>query len=268
VNLRFYVLAATLAILPGISTGAGKLPTEHLADLITWLESNDTAESFAAGNRLRNVLKTEGATGEALAGHLLDLAKEDRPRRRNLFHLLSARAIKSAEKGQIVPHIDGPYLKRLATLSVPDDAGRLRFREFEAALAYLQLHPEDHEIYWRLRLAATRDAKISALPKRELDLTRGDARSLEQKAIQEDARKHLPAPVRHYGLRDAWAILIHLGVLSPGMTVEAAISILGEPSSREKKGVRWYHDTPRHVNPILNATVKDGKIVKFMSGNA
>jgi hypothetical protein len=47
------------------------------------------------------------------------------------------------------------------------------------------------------------------------------------------------------------------------MTPDAAIEILGPPSSRGDTSLSWYISTPRHVNPGLSAKVERGKITGF-----
>lgn len=230
----------------------------HLPDLDTWLHSKDSVETIAAETRLRTALETKGEVGEHLAQHLLEVARSKKPRR-NLFDLLSARAFSFDEDGNIVPHLNGPYLKEIARMSIPDDANNMYFRDYHGAVAYLKLNREDHELYWRLRLAATRDAKVHQIPTWSLE----EKTEVESDAIQKYLRDHYPRPVRAYGLRDAWNILIQLEVLKPGMSLPDAIKILGEPTHKQKDSVRWYLDTPRHVNPSLSAPIEDGKIVSF-----
>ena len=236
---------------------------QYLADLETWLHSRDSAETIPAANRIRDVLKRNDEQGETIARHLLKMARTEKPKR-NLFHLISARAFSLGENREIIPHLDGPYLERLARMSIPDDAGEVVFREHYGAVAYLKLHPDDYELYWRLRLAATRDAKVHLLPQWNIK----DERNEKWEEMHDLLRKHYPRAIRNYGLRDAWDILLQLEILKSGMTLEDAIKILGEPTHREKEGIRWYHDTPRHVNPCLNAVVKDGKIVSFRNSLA
>jgi hypothetical protein len=63
-------------------------------------------------------------------------------------------------------------------------------------------------------------------------------------------------------------VLLELEVLHPGMSVEAAIEILGPPSHRDgdRGYVGWHISSPRHVNPRLSAEVDDGKIIRFKMG--
>ena len=262
------VLIAFAAVFPSAGFAADSdLSEAQLADLNVWLTSKDTAEYLPAENRLRTLLKTKGKAGEELAGRLLRIARAGEPTGRDIGNLLWSRAIATAEEDKIAPHLDGPYLREFARMSVPDDAGKLHFRNYHPVIAYLKLHPEDHEIYWRLRLAATRDAKVSNYPA-ENDARAGDnGDRRNEKAIREFVRVHYPQAERHYGLRDAWAILLHLGVLKPGMTVGEACVILGKPSEKEEKFVRWYHKTPRHVNPSLGAEIDGETIVRFHVGN-
>ena len=232
-----------------LSTARAEAPPDALRDFEAWKKSGD----YATGNRLRTVLKEKGPKGEALAAHILEAVRNEKFRP-DAMRLLSARAFTIDDKDQsIKPHIDGPYLRILARMSVPDDANQLYFRGYHAAVAYLKLHPEDHEIYWRLRLAATRDAKVEALPKWD------GKRLLEPEKIKRPS----PLPLRHYGLNDAWEILLKLKVLKPNMPVEDAVRILGNPESRTENSIRWYHRTPRHVNPMLLGELTDGKIIRF-----
>jgi hypothetical protein len=79
-----------------------------------------------------------------------------------------------------------------------------------------------------------------------------------------------------------------LGVLYPGMTADEAVEILGSPTTRRIPVVdrnaptsvdakesshhmqdgllRWHLVSPRHVNPVLTAEIRDGKVVRFGGG--
>ena len=243
-----------------ITVKGSDLPKEQIQDLTTWLTSSDTAETTPAGMRLREVLQTKGAEGENLATHLLDLAEKGDRLKRNLYDLLSSRAFTIGNDREIIPHLNGAYLKRLAQLSIPDDANRRCFSEYEAAVAYLKLNPDDHELYWRLRLAATRDAKISLLPAWSI---REEMKNREN--IISEFSKEFPRPVRHFGLAGAWDILTQLNILKPGMPLADAEKILGEPTEKTPEYIQWYYDSPRHVNPCFTAELKDGRIVRFRS---
>ncbi|MHC4252397.1 MAG: hypothetical protein ACYS9X_25035 [Planctomycetota bacterium] len=65
----------------------------------------------------------------------------------------------------------------------------------------------------------------------------------------------------------AWKVLMARGILKPGMTREELLGILGEPTGRRERDgrehLRWYHDTPMHVNPGIRAVVEDGKVVSI-----
>lgn len=267
--MKTAVFVVYYALLVGFATGA-EIPDNLREDLATCLEYRDTGELFAAQKRLRAVLEAKGEPGEQLALHIVETSGEEHRRRDNLDQLLGARAYRRGEDGNVVPHLDGAYLKKLAMLSVPDDADQVRYRDYRFALAYWKLHPEDHELYWRLRLAATRDAKIVQDPTFDLDEERAVP---DLETVRKFVWKHYPRPIHNYGYKEAWDILIQLGVLKVGMTVEEAEKILG-PRFRKKDGdlgdgwIRWYLDTPRHVNPNLNAEVKDGKILSFRISNA
>ena len=258
----------TLATLWAISAtiGFAEIPEDQRNDVKLLMGKPGTVEWRSAQIRLLEIMKKEDAAGETLAQHLVRLCKEEPSILYGARMLLEVRSFKLGDNREVIPNIDGPYLKEFAMLCVPRDEGRSGFN-YHAAVVYLKLHPDDRgEIYWRLRLAATRDAKISSLPKGEHLLIRKPEE--EQKQIQEFVRNHYPFPRRDYGLRDAWAILIGIGVLHPGMTVEEASVFLGKPTHEKENYARWYRNTPRHVNPNLSAEIKDGKIVSFNITNA
>jgi hypothetical protein len=158
----------------------------------------------------------------------------------NLFVILSDRSgHKHAEPG-----IDGPYLKMLAGAvverldnrqlveKVPENVrnrgswfGPMKSLHFATIYAYH--HPRDKAFIEQL------GAKL-------------------QSALK-DARD--PKPI--------WQAMLDAKVLHDGMTVEQAIELLGEPTSRGEKSIDWYHSTPRHVNPGIRGKIEDGKIVEW-----
>jgi hypothetical protein len=72
----------------------------------------------------------------------------------------------------------------------------------------------------------------------------------------------------HHRLYFAWALLVELNVLHPGMTVEEAVAILGPTTSVNAGDATWYYPSPMHVNPVLHGQLKDGRIQLFKQGRA
>lgn len=64
----------------------------------------------------------------------------------------------------------------------------------------------------------------------------------------------------HHRLYYSWTLLLELGVLHPGMTLEEAVVILGPANRLNGDYTSWYYSSSMHVNPALNALVKDGRI--------
>lgn len=163
--------------------------------------------------------------------------------------------------------ISGPYLKMLAdgivrkleSANAKNADSRLPHRGLDAiqlfptAIAYARLNPDDKEFTGKLVDILKRSAKVSNWP-----------RFHKLKPADENEKRAYP-PV---DLTTAWHSLLLLGVLHDGMSVEDAIDILGEPTSRSKKYIRWYYSTPRHVNPVIFGEVKDGKVVSFRISKA
>jgi len=211
------------------------------------------------------LLRTEN---EGLANHLLDAVIKGRPGDgTGLLPMLARRASSRPHhwRGEHHAGIDGSYLSRFADLvldawEMKPEAARLNdFRRpsyLNAVVAWVKLHPEDKKRRKRLEAMARKAAKI-----RMLD---------EPDPARRGRRWESDGP---FGPEYAWSFLIDLGVLHGGMTIDEAEKILGKCRKRGGPAGRpcwisWYLDSPRHVNPCLNAEVKDGKIVKFRRTNA
>lgn len=178
------------------------------------------------------------ARNDGLAQHVLDLLERG-PRTAASLYLMEALVYRAASSpegrlGRLEYGIDGPYLPRLGRLSLEalearekgGDASNVLVIGIDAVLAWIHFHPEE------------KDAR-----KRLADLARSYARAGAAPA--------------------AGRILLELGDLHAGMTVDEVIALLGEPYRRSDTGITWYVDTPRHVNPGLGASIENGKIVEF-----
>lgn len=261
--MKRFVCAVFLGtLLPVGADKPGMAPNPaHLASLDTWLEGRDPVETEAARGQLREALMKEGKEGEALAQHLLRLVRE-RKVARDVSEFLMVRASKRGKGGKIVPHLDGEYLREFARMSVPDDASQTFFRRPWGAFMYLKLHPEDHEVYWRLRLAATRDAQLGMMLDRE-------KRELQKVSVRGliNYRGEYKQGV-NYDLTRSWKILEELQVLKVGMSVESARKILGSPNGGDgTTWSSWSRHSHQHVNPWLGIEMKDGTVVKIRIGN-
>ncbi len=150
-----------------------------------------------------------------MAQHLLQMIRDGESAFR-VSKLVIERAYRLGEDLTIHPRHDGPYLKELVRMSIPDDANRRIIRRHEPVVAYLKLHPEDHELYWRTRLAATQDAKVAMRPNWDL------VEKEEEDALRKVISMHRWLGIHSFTLLEAWDILIQLEILKPGMTVEEA----------------------------------------------
>jgi hypothetical protein len=70
----------------------------------------------------------------------------------------------------------------------------------------------------------------------------------------------------HKRLYFAWQVLLDLGVLRKGMSLEEAVAVLGAPSSVTARRASWYYSSPMHVNPLLGCTLKEGRVEAFAIG--
>jgi len=160
------------------------------------------------------------------------------------------------------PGIDGPYLKALADGvlkrlgqkdAVPTvgrgvlDASQM----LPAVMAYARLNAQDKAFREKLVDVLQHSAKVSAWPQ-------------WQGMTPPDRKEDLP-PV---DLTTAWRALQILGVLHDGTSVGDAIEILGRPTDQSDTGIRWYYNTPRHVNPVIFGEIKNGKVVSFTISRA
>ncbi len=170
----------------------------------------------------------------------------------DLYRAVSARALPKLPPARVC--IDGPYLRPLVVLSADLYERQLQPRRqprtdgrasLDVILAYLQAHPEDKELHQRVVALAKKYAKVSELQPAERD------------------PHHTVLRQAHRRLHFAWTVLRGLEVLRAGMSVEEAIEVLGPPTTRKDEYVRWYFSSDMHVNPYLDATVKDGKITGF-----
>lgn len=222
-----------------------------------------TAEQLAALKRLRETAPAHrsadldllraalrDARSDGLARHVVDLlaeAPESAADRHLVDHLAGRAAASTAWAGPLQFGIDGTYLRPLAERVLEawevQEAGGAPNRRFltglDAVVAWVHFHPEDEGSRERLLRLSRKSARI---------VRDGEPRGAG------------PLPIV-----DAWRILIELGVLRPGMTLEDAVAIVGEPDPRRSGpgGVSWYLDTPRHVNPGLGGAVEDGRITGF-----
>jgi hypothetical protein len=199
------------------------------------------------------------AENEPLAERLVELCRQDAYRSSDFISMLSWRACAPDNaRGAYVPMplgIDGPYLKTaaLSTLAAFEDASEARLRPFRSsyavniAIAYVRFHPEDRDVRHRLEQLA---ARCAPLPPRETLSAKGRATPPPQ------ATPQIPTVM-------AWHILLELGVLHAGMSINEATQILGPPSKQSDEFATWYIDTPRHVNPGLSATVQGDRITAF-----
>jgi len=268
-------LAISVRSIPAEKRRAKPTP-EQLQDLDRMISAKPgltNAEQTRRGRpylRLREAMRRTENEGLALEITKRVLAWRDEGTAkwfRNCVAMLSQRAGDglSAEG----PGIDGPYLKMLADgivrkLNAASKARRVdvpRGRRrgptmaqfFPAAMAYARLNPKDKEFRDRLVDMFRRSARISDLPRFQ-----GGKR-----AGKGEKRTYPPV-----GLRIAWRGLLLLGVLRDGMPVEDAIKVLGEPTRRSDKHIRWYYSTPRHVNPVIYGQIRDGKVTSFQIGRA
>jgi hypothetical protein len=201
---------------------------------------------------------------EALAGRLIDLCLQDAPRSMDFITMVSYRACnldpEQGMTGSLQLGIDDPYLKRAALAAIEafteptKDPNHLRvFRSaygVDIAIAYLRFHSDDRATWDRLVKLARQSASLPP------PIPGSAARSIKTAKPQEPLSPALSTDA-------AWQVLLELGVLHAGMTVDEAIEILGPPPYRSEESLMWYIDTPRHVNPSLGAVVEQGRIVGF-----
>jgi len=184
------------------------------------------------------------AENDGLAQHLIDLLAGNAsvPGDVELMrHLVERAAATSRRDGALQFGIDGPYLPRLGRLVLEaweaKDAGKspnpLLLSGTDALVAWIHFDPGEEQARAKLVRLATKSAR------RVLGAGR--------------PRGAGPIPIV-----TAWRALLELEVLRPGMALKDAIAILGEPDPRSN--VRWYLNSPMHVNPGLGAVVEDGKI--------
>jgi hypothetical protein len=79
------------------------------------------------------------------------------------------------------------------------------------------------------------------------------------------ASRESPAFYRkdHERLYFAWRVLLDLGVLRKGMSLEEAVAVLGAPAPQTTTRADWYYSSPMHVNPQLACTLKEGRVQSF-----
>ena len=201
---------------------------------------------------------------EPLAEHLVQLVLKD-ARRSDDFIVMIANRAASLDRGpntgdMLKLGIDGPYLKTAALAVIdslenpPKDRNHQRTLRssygVQIAIAYLRFHPDNEKPRQRLVNLAEEHAKLPP------PVTFETIKRHAELGAEHFEPNWLPAP-------SAWQVLLELGVLHPGMTVDEAIKILGPPSGRSGNNITWYISTPRHVNPGLSAKTKDGKIQEF-----
>ncbi|HKD36526.1 MAG TPA: hypothetical protein VKB78_06985, partial [Pirellulales bacterium] len=200
------------------------------------------------------------AENEQLASHLVDLCLQDDRRAMDFIVMIANRACnpdpEDAMNGALQLGIDGPYLKTAAMAAIgafenpPRDPNHLRvFRSMygvNIAIAYLRFRPEDTASRDRLVKLAKQSARLPPA------MTLGSHKDVGNQ------KQEMPLSAAA-----AWQVLLELEVLHPGMSVDDAIEILGQPSSRSDEGLTWYVSTPRHVNSGLGAEIKEGKIARF-----
>jgi len=225
------------------------------ADLTTLGKTGDRAAADRLGSALLR------AENEALALKAVQLLRQHaggRPQQpiwwTRLFGLLQLRACQGGRTP--VLGIDGPYLKPFAELMLDTwqrtlaSPGWVSAHHPGALVAYLLAHPKDTHLRARTVALARKYAKVADLqPPRP----GGNARDYRQ---------------AYRRLHFAWTLLPTLGVLRAGMSLEEAVKILGKPTRTRKTWVRWYFSSPMHVNPYLDATIKDGRVTGFRMGSA
>lgn len=110
---------------------------------------------------------------------------------------------------------------------------------------------------------------------------RGPALSPERQSLEDSARltdymagvddriSHTTEP-RHKILRAVQADWIAAvkrlqdrGVLVVGMSQQAVVELLGEPTKRKGKYLQWYFSSPMHINPGFVAYVADEVVESF-----
>jgi hypothetical protein len=233
-----------------------------------------TAEQLAAIDSLEHVPPTSidgrellqrammQPANEALAERLVDLCLHDARRSLDFIEMIQGRAFRLDSKrganGPMKLGIDGQYLKTAALATIdalehpPKDPNHLRlFRSgygVGLAIAYSKFHPDDLAARNRLLKLATQSARLPPPINWEAKPRRPLAQAGNEKSM---------------ATTSAWAVLLELGVLNPGMTANEAIAILGPPSGQSDERLNWYIATPRHVNPGLSAALKDGKVTQF-----
>ena len=240
---------------------------EQWADLRLYLDPNSPEGQPALARLRQALLRTEN---EGLAMKLLEISQETdtfrgirvpSEKRRDLRQALRMRAYQPCRFDGFgeaaLPGIDGPYLEKFAALVLEQlekpeyrDPNETRRGDASAEamvlLAYLKFHPEDK-------------GKLA----RAVEWAGKCARCLGPFRLGEEPKTKMLASAGF-----AWSFLLQLGVLHEGMTLEEAVKHLGEPTHKWVGHVRWYVNTPMHVNPSLDAEVKDGRIVKFVLGRA
>jgi hypothetical protein len=233
-----------------------------------------TAEQLAAIQTLQSVAPTfiEGrellqqamirAENEGLAEHLVDLCLQDARRTDDFIVMVSWRACYAhSESGRLQLGIDGPYLKTLALATIetiehpPQDRNQRRLLRssyaLDATIAYLRFHPEDKEYRERLVKIAIASAKLPP------------AVQFPRLPVGPVAANPPPGREQPIAVPAAWSVLLELDVLHAGMPPEAAIEILGPPAHRSQDILTWYLNSPRHVNPGLEATLEGSKVKSF-----
>jgi hypothetical protein len=201
------------------------------------------------------------AENEPLAERLVALALEDSQRNVEYMRLVSLRACTpDTEKGlngSLLLGLDGAYLKTAALAVInalerfkPDDAhsrALLSGYGTDVAIAYLRFHSDDVDSRERLVKLAKQSARVPPVRDRQQHVAGGP----------------LPPAAGPMSTSVAWSVLMELGVLHAGMSIDETTAILGEPTGRTKDSLTWYLASPRHVNPGLSAKLKNGKIVAF-----
>ncbi|HUT59767.1 MAG TPA: hypothetical protein VNA25_18120 [Phycisphaerae bacterium] len=171
----------------------------------------------------------------------------------SLYRVVERRACEGDALG-----IDGPYLERLAKLSVD---------VIERHLPMPSRPVGDDAFYWPklgpVLAYAKANPKDQAFRKRVVDLARKYAKVAERPSARLGGQGHLVNRQAHLQLHFAWGVLLGLDELREGMKLAEAVTILGEPTRREGGNVTWYYNSQMHVNPGLHAKVQGDTIVEL-----
>jgi hypothetical protein len=216
---------------------AEKRPREMTDDqkqlIDAWLAGQDVSDKLRTSVNL--------AENEALAARLVDIVLENTKSSTGAYKFLTAR-VGTDHDGEA--GIDGPYLQRLAAWIVDVNEGKVQGRApmtllgaMQYAVVYLRFHPEDQLL---------RERSIAILKQ----WARARGADSEQK------------PIRTL----AWHALKQLDILTPGMSKQQAVDVLGPPDSDQADNLTWTVNNPKLENPILgrlSAAMKDGKVQRW-----